>query len=241
VSARHAVALVLTAALVVLVGVVLPRRTEARLARLRERIANDPAARLRFYRRYLVVAAVSLALCALVVVAGGEGFRTAGAGWPPQAIDRVLTAALLAELAAVVVIVAARIVAKRYDPGALDRDRQIARFAFLVPERPAERRVWPLVATAIGLQEEALFRGIFVLYAAALAGVSAWWLVGPSAAVFAVGHRYQAWLGVVASGALGLAFGIVTAGTGSIWPAVVLHALVDLRIGLIRRKVQPIG
>lgn len=234
-TVRHVAALAEIAAVAVLVGVVLPLRTERRLARLRERIANDPKARLRFYARYLAVAAASLALCAVVVGTGGEGFDRAGAGWPPYATIRLLPGLLLAELAVIVVLLVVKVVAKRYDPIALDRGKQLGRVAFLVPETPAERRAWPLVATAIGLQEEALFRGVFVLYLATLTGVSPWLLAVAAALVFAVGHRYQAWLGTVVSGGLGLGFGLVTAATGSIWPAVVLHALFDLRLMFVQR------
>jgi uncharacterized protein len=235
VTARHVAALAEIAALAVLVGVVLPLRTERRLARLRERIATDPKARLRFYARYLLVAAASLALSAVVVGTGGEGFDRAGTGWPTSATIRLLPGLLLAELAVVVVLLVVKVLAKRYDPAALDREKQLGRIVFLVPETPAERRAWPLVAAAIGLQEEALFRGVFVLYLATLTGVSPWLLAVASALVFAVGHRYQAWLGAVVTGGLGLGFGLVTAMTGSIWPAVVLHALFDLRLMFAKR------
>jgi membrane protease YdiL (CAAX protease family) len=234
VTARHVAALAEIAALVVLVGVVLPLRTERRLARLRERIANDPRARLRFYARYLAVAAASLALCAVVVGTGGEGFDRAGAGWPPYATRMVVAGLVLAELAVIAVLLVVKVVATRYDPAALDREKQLGRIAFLIPETPAERRAWPLVATAIGLQEEALFRGVFVLYVATLTGVSPWLLAVTAALVFAVGHRYQAWVGAVGTGGLGLGFGLVTAMTGSIWPAVVLHALFDLRLMFLK-------
>jgi membrane protease YdiL (CAAX protease family) len=239
VTARHVAALAEIAALLVVVGVVLPARTERRIARLRERIANDPRARLRFYARYLAVATASLVLCAVVVVTGGEGFDRAGTGWPPYATGRLLPGLLLAELAVAVVLLVTRAVAKRYDPAALDRERQLGRIAFLVPESRAERRAWPLVAGAIGLQEEALFRGVFVLYLATLTGVSPWLLAVAAALVFAVGHRYQAWLGTVVSGGLGLGFGLVTAATGSIWPAVLLHALFDLRLAYAKRFASP--
>jgi membrane protease YdiL (CAAX protease family) len=240
-TARHVAAGVVITLLLVLVGYVLPERTEARLVRLRERIARDPRARLRFYVRTLGIATGGVVLAALVVAIGGAGLGAAGTGWPDRAWRHLLPGLVGAALAVNVVLLTARLTAKRYDPAALDRDRQIERIDFLVPRTPAERRLWPLVAVAIGVSEEALFRGVFVLYVAALTGVPVWLLVVASAVVFGAGHRYQRWLGVVATGGLGLGFGIVTAATGTVWPAMVLHALVDLRIGLLRPKGQHIG
>lgn len=238
---RHGAALAAILVLVVLVGAVLPVRTERRLERLRRRLDSDPAARLRFYYRYLAVVAVSLLLYVTVVEIGGEGFVAAGAGWPGTPLLRALLTAVLALAVANVVLVVAKLAAQRFDPGALDRDRQLGRIRFLLPHTDRERRLWPYLAVGIALQEEALFRGLFVLYLAAVTGGPAWAYAILTAFVFAAGHRYQAWLGVVASGALGLAFGILTAGLGSLWPAVALHALVDLKVGLSARPEQPIG
>ncbi len=232
---RHAAALAAIAVLAYLLGVVFPRRTEVRLDLLRQRIAADPSARLRFYHRYLIVGALAVAVSALVVLIGGEGFRAAGVGWPPYAGRRLLPAAFLALVVVDAVLLVAWRVGKWRDPSALDRNRQRERIEFLVPHTAAERHFWPVLALAIGVMEECVYRGLFVRYTAALApALSPWWLLVVAAFVFGVGHRYQGWLGMVATGALGLGFGVFTAATGSLWPAIVLHTVFDLRVAFLR-------
>lgn len=232
---RQAAALAAIAVLAYVFGVVLPRRTERLIEALRERIRLDPAVRWAFYQRYLRLTVVAVAGFAATVALGGEGAGSAGIGWPPYATRR-LPLALLAGLAAALLVLAlAYAYGSRRDPDALDTAQQYARVEFLVPHARRERRIWPLVCLAIAVIEELVYRGLFVLYAAALLGIDPWWLVLPTSLLFGLGHRYQGWLGVVGTFGLGLAFAIVTVGTGSLWPAIVLHAAFDFRLMYVKR------
>lgn len=231
---REAVALAAIAVLAYLFGVVLPRRTERLIDALRERIRIDPAVRWAFYVRYLRLTVVVVAGFAVTVALGGEGAGPAGAGWPPYASERLLPFVAAGLASALLVLALAYGLGSRRDPAAFDTATQYARVEFLVPHARRERTIWPLVCLAIAVIEECVYRGLFVLYAAALLGIDPWWLVPPVSVLFGLGHRYQGWLGVVGTGGLGLAFGIVTAGTGSLWPAIVLHAAFDFRLLYVR-------
>jgi len=82
-----------------------------------------------------------------------------------------------------------------------------------------------------GFCEEFLYRGYFV------------WVFSPwlgwrgaaafSLAFFAIGHLYQGWNGVLRTGMAGAFFTLVVALFGSLWPAIALHALIDLGAGMM--------
>jgi membrane protease YdiL (CAAX protease family) len=233
VTARHVTALAMTAVLLAYFGYLMPKRTEALLERLRAEIARDPGARFAFYLRYLRLSVLVVAAFAVTVLVGGEGREAAGVGWPGHATRRILPA-LVAGLALLnAALGLAWLLGRTRDPAAFDRESQRSKVEFLIPHTRRERALWPLVAFAIGVLEEVVYRGLFVLYAATLLGISPWWLVAPTAVVFGIGHRYQGWLGVVATGAMGLAFGVVTVLTGSLYPAVLGHTAFDLRLAAV--------
>lgn len=233
-TARHVTALAFVAVLLWYFGFVLPSRTEAVLARLREQLARDPGARVKFYLRYVVLSVLVVAAYAVTVLVGGEGFDDAGAGWPENATRRLLPGGVAALVVVDAGLLGTFLAARRLDPDALRKENQHAKVDFLVPGTARERALWPLVCVAIGVLEEVVYRGLFVLYAARLLDVSPWWLLAPTSVLFGLAHRYQGWLGVVTTGWLGLGFGILTIVTGSLWPAVVAHALADLRLLFLR-------
>ncbi|HVF05091.1 MAG TPA: CPBP family intramembrane glutamic endopeptidase [Frankiaceae bacterium] len=240
-TARQAAAFALVAGLLAYVTLVVPRRTERLLAELRERIKVDPRARLAFYLEYLNVALVVVAVFAAVVWAGGLGAAAAGIAWPDGAPRRLLPAVAAGVALLGAVVGTAWLVMRRRDPEAFEYETQYARIEFVIPRRRKERDVWPVFCLAVAVVEELLYRGLFVLYAATLLGVSPWWLVAPTALVFGAGHRYQGWLGIVTTTGAGLLLGVVTAATGSLWPAIVLHWLYDLRIALLEPPPAPEG
>jgi membrane protease YdiL (CAAX protease family) len=68
-----------------------------------------------------------------------------------------------------------------------------------------------------------------------LPAVPLWVLALGIAAVFGAAHLYQGLAGVAATTTLGAVLGLLVITTGSLLPAMVLHALIDLRILLLRR------
>ena len=228
----NAVAVALTAALALAVLLFGPKRAERNVAALRRDLETDPAARERFYRRAILSIPLVVAIYVIVVRVGGESWRDAGISWGSS--ERALVASLagLAGALAVVAVVAA--VLGRVTPGAVERASEATRL--LAPTTARERALWPLVSLTAGVTEELVYRGLFVLHLNALVpslrpGV----LAVLSAVAFGIAHRYQGPFGVVSSGVLGLAFGIVAIVVGNVLVVVALHTLWDVAAGSIKR------
>ncbi len=129
--------------------------------------------------------------------------------------------------------------------GALDtdealRERVRARLApveRLLPRSRGEFPAFALLAVTAGLCEEFLFRGYLLWY-------TAHWMpflpaAGLQALVFGVCHLYQGGRGIVLTGIAGVFFTGVTLVSGSLWPAMLIHALMDLHAGDLARRVFP--
>lgn len=234
-TGRETAALAVIALLLAYAAVAVPIRTARMIPELRRRIAEDPLARFAFYQRFPATCVLMTAVFAGVLWLGEADPAVAGIAWPPEAWDRLLQAFLAGAVVVAAVLALARLVGGRRDPAAFDEAAQFARIEFLVPLWRKERRFFPVVAASVAVTEELLYRGLLLLYAATLLGVDPWWLVVPTSVVFGLAHRYQGWLGTVATSAAGVLLGIVTVATGSLWPAVGAHFLVDLRLLALKR------
>jgi membrane protease YdiL (CAAX protease family) len=102
----------------------------------------------------------------------------------------------------------------------------------LLPRTPLEKAVFALLSIAAGLGEELAYRGYLIPVLAGVLG-TAWGAALLSSVMFGVLHAYQGWLGVVRTGILGLVFGISLIVSGSLWPAILSHAILDLVVGLV--------
>jgi membrane protease YdiL (CAAX protease family) len=108
---------------------------------------------------------------------------------------------------------------------------QFGELEMILPHSLAELRWFTAASLTAGFCEEFLFRGYLIWAFAPLLG---WWGAAVlSLAVFTAAHAYQG-----KGGAMGAAFagGIITllvALTGSLFPAIVLHALMDASGGVI--------
>lgn len=99
----------------------------------------------------------------------------------------------------------------------------------LIPRTAAER-VWAaLISINAGISEELFFRLALPLLFLTVTG-NVWWAFGAALATFSLVHIYQGVLGLLVTFALGLALALVYLGTGQLWIAMALHALIDLRV-----------
>lgn len=127
----------------------------------------------------------------------------------------------------------------------LDRDPQVverlrARLSSVERLMPATRAEFPrfaLLAVTAGVCEELLFRG-FVTWALAhlLPSYVAAALV--QAALFGVAHAYQGPRGVLTTGLVGVFLTAVVWLTGTLWMAMLIHALMDLNAGDLAIRVR---
>jgi membrane protease YdiL (CAAX protease family) len=96
------------------------------------------------------------------------------------------------------------------------------------------------VSLSAGVCEEFIFRGYLIWAFQPMFGL--WGAAVFSVVVFAAAHAYQGAKGVLSTGVVGSLFTLVVLVFGSLLPAMVLHALVDIGGGLVAwlalRKMQ---
>jgi membrane protease YdiL (CAAX protease family) len=101
----------------------------------------------------------------------------------------------------------------------------------LAPRTRSELGWWVALSLSAGFCEEFIFRGYLIW---AFQPVFALWGAAAfSVVLFALAHAYQGTKGILATGIVGGLFTLVVLICGSLWPAIVLHALVDIGQGLV--------
>jgi membrane protease YdiL (CAAX protease family) len=195
-------------------------------ARLTERRDTDPAALLRFYRQTLAAQAAFAGIPVLALVADpGLAADDLGLVWPGGPY-RWWATGFAAYLTAVVLgaglVLRARARRGRRVPG------QDA-FAAMLPRTPRERRYAGAVALGAGISEELAFRGFLTAAGVGLLGLTPIVSLAAATVVFALAHLYQGLTGVITTLLLGAVFGALFLVSGSLLPAAVVHAAIDLR------------
>jgi membrane protease YdiL (CAAX protease family) len=100
----------------------------------------------------------------------------------------------------------------------------------LLPRTLEERRIFGVLSVAAGFGEEIAYRGYSLSMLSPVLGVPG--AAVATSVVFGVLHGYQGLLGIVRTCVMGgmLAWGFLA--SGSLWPPIVAHALIDLAAGL---------
>jgi uncharacterized protein len=207
-------------AFVLCFAVLLPiRGATSGYRRLADLGAHATSARLRFYRHSLLLHVLIIVFALLIWRVEGRDWVALGLGAPDPA--RVLVA-LLAVFAGL---------ALHYGQGAyaLKRHRlhgsaqaRLGRLGPLMPRTRRELDTLLLLLVVAACSEEILFRGYVMLYLASYVPLAA--AAALSVAAFALGHAYQGLKGVVQTGIIGAVCTVLVLATGSLWPAIVLHA-----------------
>ena len=190
---------------------------------VRALVDQVPGTRRRVYRNLIVL---EWTLAAAVVVLWVARHRTwavlhVGAGRP---LPTALGAAFVAGYIAFVLVRVRALVA---------HPERLVRFAArqpkmdpLAPRTTDEQRLFRVLAVTAGLCEEFLYRGFALWYFTWLAGPVAGFAL--AAVLFGLGHLYLGRMHVVRTAIVGAVFGLLVIGTGSLWPAIVLHVAMDL-------------
>ena len=100
----------------------------------------------------------------------------------------------------------------------------------LLPRSDEERRAFGALSVAAGFGEEIAYRGYALTALVPMLGVPGATVL--TSVVFGVLHGYQGLLGIARTGVMGgmLAWGFLA--SGSLWPPIVAHTLIDLAAGL---------
>jgi hypothetical protein len=101
----------------------------------------------------------------------------------------------------------------------------------LVPHTGSELSHWVALSLSAGFCEELIFRGYLIWVFQPFLGL--WGAAALSLVVFALSHAYQGVHGMLSVGIVGGLLTLVVLICGSLWPAMALHALIDIGHGLV--------
>ena len=87
--------------------------------------------------------------------------------------------------------------------------------------------VLSLVILFVGIYEELTARGLLLSRCRTVLP-GAWAPIMASSLIFGLGHAYQGWLGVVQTTLIGVVLAYYTMRWGTLWPAILAHATLDL-------------
>ncbi len=110
--------------------------------------------------------------------------------------------------------------------------RECSLLAKLMPVTGTEKALFVLLSVAAGVGEELAFRG-FGVTALHLVTGSEWGAAALSSLAFGLIHGYQGWLGVWRTGIMGSILAAAFILSGSLWPAIIAHIVLDVVAGLL--------
>jgi membrane protease YdiL (CAAX protease family) len=169
----------------------------------------------------------------LILAMGGLGLAIGGVelGWEALGIVSVRwdvwfpwTVGLC--LAAFVVLLAFHILRKSFGL------REAPFLAQLLPKTPREKLLFFFLSLSAGAGEELAYRGFLIPALASSLG-SVWAGALVSSVFFGLLHAYQGWLGIVRTAFLGFVLAASFILSGTLWPAILAHAILDVMVGLV--------
>lgn len=200
-----------------LAGFLAQKRNFQRLAE------GDGKLRIRAYLSNAAILWALLALLAFAWLSAGRDFTLMGFAIPETL--RFWGGSALAGIAILPLIY--QVLAAR--KGADYRHQLIedmGRLVHLMPRAPRELAYFSGLAITAGIVEEILYRGALIWY------LSLWmdtlWAAAIALLVFTLAHAYQGPKNTLRAGLAGLALTVVYLLSGSILPAIILHAAIDL-------------
>ncbi len=102
----------------------------------------------------------------------------------------------------------------------------------LMPVTRREKWLYAALSVCAGLGEELAYRG-YAIPSVIVASGSAPVALFLTSAAFAALHSYQGVLGIVRTGVVGVILGAVFLHTGSLWPPIIAHVVIDLAVGFV--------
>ncbi len=197
----------------------------------RQTSEGDADARVKFYKGYLKwLWPLTIGLLAWWL-SSGNGLKSIGL--IPVADGRQWIAIGVGVLVMLAQVIYLATVSRNAD-GLAEIRKQIGELSNLAPQTRTERRLFDMVSITAGVCEEILYRGLLLATLVSLVGT--WPAVAITSLIFGLGHAYQGISGIAKTGLVGLALALLTVFSGSLFTAIVLHAVVDLASGRIMGK-----
>ena len=195
---------------------------------LRRTSEGDPDARVDFYKDVLKFHwPLTISFLAWWLLSGNSlesmGLTSVAERWSWAAIG----VAVIVILAQVINLV---IVSRNVDKLTKLR-KQIGELSVLAPRTPREDRLFDMVSITAGVCEEILYRGLLLATLVPLVGT--WSAVAISSLIFGLGHAYQGVAGIAKAGSVGLVLAVFTVFSGSLYIAIIIHAVIDMTSGRV--------
>ncbi|MFN8548676.1 MAG: CPBP family intramembrane glutamic endopeptidase [Candidatus Eisenbacteria bacterium] len=210
--------------LIAIVGPLLDLWLFTRLRRATAR--NTAGARARYYVGGMIWQWGLVALLAWLWISGGRSTDALHLG-STQPLRHVLGAILAGGYVWAALSARRRLLAQ---PEKLSRLMASMHAALpLLPHTRTEARLFAAVAITAGITEEVLFRGFTLLWATSLLGPIVGFAV--STIAFGLAHLYLGREHVIRTTLVGALLAVVVLVAGNLWPAIVIHATMDLCAG----------
>jgi membrane protease YdiL (CAAX protease family) len=108
----------------------------------------------------------------------------------------------------------------------------------LMPRSPGERALFAVTSVVAGVSEEAAYRGVLMTIVWYATG-SAWLAVLVSALAFSLGHALQGWKSMTVIFIMACSMHALVWYTGTLVIAMGVHAIYDLLVPTLRRRISP--
>lgn len=199
--------------------------------------AGRPMDRVGFYRSTALIQWVFLAVLVTAWITLGRSFEDLGfvsPGGPGFWTGATLVVGLIGFL--LYAWRAAKRASESEKARQLEGLQEVRKF---LPQTARELHNFFGVSITAGIVEEIVYRGFVLWYLMHL--MPLWVAVIVASVIFGLGHSYQGISGASRAGLVGLVFGILYVGTGSIWLPIIAHMLLDVFQGgtiyeLLRRR-----
>ena len=108
----------------------------------------------------------------------------------------------------------------------------IKKYSFL-PHKNKEIPSYLLLCACAGIFEEIIYRGFMVTYfMPTISNEFPWLAISVPAFLFSMAHYYQGWTAVVKIMVFSILFNVIFIYSGSIYPSMIIHFLIDLLSGM---------
>jgi len=190
---------------------------------LKKRLSMDSAARLLFYRTQLLWEWSWVVVLVVILIPIPHPLTWLGLTLPNQ-IGWIIMLALLLGIGLSIVLL-------RRNPGAMaTMRRSLEASSALLPTTPTERKWFAVTAITAGICEELLYRGFLMRYLPSTFPTLDWLLVAIlSGVIYGLSRAYQGFKGLTQTALTGFSYAVVYVLSGSLLPAMVFHALAELR------------